>query len=673
MTLSPKFSTLRRALVLPALILAAVAAHARPMQDSTLRVAVRQPGTLAAEIGEVRKYHVASLAIEGTLNGSDLRFLREMAGSDYHQRPTAGNLRSVDLSRATYARGGEPYILKDEARHVQCGANSLPDFLFRNCKVEHVVLPERMDTIGIGAFEYSALRNIRIPEDAMVAGWAFNHCDSLATVEFPQHLMELRQDVFRDCSRLRKIHLHDIQFLPYHAFEHVTGLEEIVVDGTLFHVDGWFCNGCPQLRRIEFSGNVLSTGGRPIASHCPRLEEITFSGFCLPMYFGSVEDCPLLRRCNVTGYVVSSADSTFIPHTTHPDAADIALLRRAAAAVSRFGSANLPMSKYAEAYTFYIGKFIPMLISHGEKGVAMDLLRTLSEMQFPYYRQITSSTTLASLSSEKDYDKVMKKLQDNGDFIKILRQSPPYDTGAAYRHGATPPSMAYATVEDTALQRIRRYFQVDYIAGSGDELTRLKNIMFWVHDRIRHRGSYFPKARHSAIELFESCRKAGKDGMNARGQAIILAELYESLGWPARFITCMPKYYKYDPDATVVTAVWSFSLGKWIMMDASNAAYVTDENGLPLHPGEIRQRMKDGRPLVLNKEANWNFTNATTHENYLDYYMAKNLYYLCGYRCNRPGIESETHQEYYTLVPDGEQTNIGTPTHDDAWFWQSPF
>ena len=100
---------------------------------------------------------------------------------------------------------------------------------------------------------------------------------------------------------------------------------------------------------------------------------------------------------------------------------------------------------------------------------------------------------------------------------------------------------------------------------------------------------------------------------------------------------------------------------------------MTDENGLLLHPGEIRRRMKDGRPLLLNEEANWNHRERMTKENYLDIYMAKNLYYLSGYLHNRPGIESEAMGDYYTLVPIGEKAIIGIPVYDDAWFWQSPF
>ena len=100
---------------------------------------------------------------------------------------------------------------------------------------------------------------------------------------------------------------------------------------------------------------------------------------------------------------------------------------------------------------------------------------------------------------------------------------------------------------------------------------------------------------------------------------------------------------------------------------------ITDENGLLLHPGEVRQRLIDGRPLVLNEEANWNHESMQTKEHYLEEYMAKNLYYLSTYAENRPGIDTEWNAAYYTLAPMGEEVNIGKTVYDDAWFWQKPF
>ena len=99
-------------------------------------ILVRTPGTLPELVGERQKNKLIGLSVEGALNGTDLRFLREMAGSDYHQQPTEG--------------------------------------------------------------------------------------------------------------RLRTLQMHDMEFLPYHVFENVPGLEEIIIDGTLCHVDGTPHLTCPQ-------------------------------------------------------------------------------------------------------------------------------------------------------------------------------------------------------------------------------------------------------------------------------------------------------------------------------------------------------------------------------------------------------------------------------------------
>ena len=80
-----------------------------PLGAKSRRVSVHTPGSLPTLIGERQKYKLTSLAVEGALGGTDLRFLREMAGSDYRQQPTEGRLRTLDLSRATFVRGGTPY------------------------------------------------------------------------------------------------------------------------------------------------------------------------------------------------------------------------------------------------------------------------------------------------------------------------------------------------------------------------------------------------------------------------------------------------------------------------------------------------------------------------------------------------------------------------------------
>ena len=652
---------------------------ATTMDAKTRKVFVETPGTLPTLIGEQQKDKVTSLCIEGALNGTDLRFLREMAGSDYHMQPTAGRLRTLDLSRATFIAGAEAYIDKDGPKKVQGGTLTLPPFAFRHCRLEEVTLPAHMDTIGVGAFEYSSMRSIRIPEHVVVRDWAFNHCEQLASVTFPRHLVELGQNCFRDCANLRTLRIHDIEMLPYHAFEQVTGLEEIVIDGLLLHVDGWFCHNCPRLRRIEFAGVVLTTGGSPIASGCPLLSDITFSGICLPMGFGSVEDCPQMKQCTVSGIVMRSQDEDFIPFSTSTQNLSAERIQALIQPVMAFLTTGQPKSQYTQpsefAYARCAYNLACVLGQKGMKDEALAMLRIAANHGFADYRHVRSDKDLDLLHGLATFDDIMAKMKEKWDaehdYLNILRQAPAY-SAIAPNEG---PTFTYAPATDADLVRVRSFFNLDSIAGHGNEISQMKNIMYWLHDQIPHDGSGgFPaNTPRNAIDLFKACKAQGR-GLNCRGLALVLSELYLAMGWPARALTCQPKAYSTDPDCHVIDMVWSRSLNKWIWMDPSFAAYVADENGLLLHPGEVRQRLIDGRPLVLNEDANWNHRSKQTKKQYLDNYMAKNLYYLSAYLNNRYGVEApDTNPNgYYTLAPKGTDAPNRPALPDEAWFWQAP-
>ncbi len=105
--------------------------------------------------------------------------------------------------------------------------------------------------------------------------------------------------------------------------------------------------------------------------------------------------------------------------------------------------------------------------------------------------------------------------------------------------------------------------------------------------------------------------------------AIMLTEALLAEGIPARYLTCQSKDYDTDSDCHVICVAWSESLNKWVWADPTFAAFVTDKNGLMLHPGEVRQHLMDNEQLLLNEDANWNHEELLSKEDYLDYYMAK--------------------------------------------------
>ena len=89
----------------------------------------------------------------------------------------------------------------------------------------------------------------------------------------------------------------------------------------------------------------------------------------------------------------------------------------------------------------------------------------------------------------------------------------------------------------------------------------------------------------------------------------------------------MPKDSVFQ-DCHVINLVFSRELKKWLWIDPTNDAYVMNEKGELLDIREVRERLINGKPLILNPEANWNHMASQTKEEYLENYMAKNLFRL---------------------------------------------
>ncbi|WP_231460309.1 transglutaminase-like domain-containing protein [Pedobacter sp. Leaf132] len=168
--------------------------------------------------------------------------------------------------------------------------------------------------------------------------------------------------------------------------------------------------------------------------------------------------------------------------------------------------------------------------------------------------------------------------------------------------------------------------KLDSVAGKGNELSKIFNLMHWVHNLIRHDGSSDNPTLKNAIELVKVCREQNR-GVNCRMLATVLNECYLALGITSRYITCMPRETNFD-DCHVINMVYSKDLSKWIWIDPTFDSYVMDEKGTLLGIKEVRERLIKGQPLVLNADANWNRTALQSKEYYLQTYMAKNLYRL---------------------------------------------
>ncbi|MBQ3197436.1 MAG: transglutaminase domain-containing protein [Alistipes sp.] len=302
--------------------------------------------------------------------------------------------------------------------------------------------------------------------------------------------------------------------------------------------------------------------------------------------------------------------------------------------------------------------------------------RVTKELDLIDVLSINNDSDLDAIREEPRFKACMERLEKWGDYKQKLKNA------KGYHRGTLPEGMkfSYMSPNHPDLVRLREKFNLDSVAGAGNEISKIKNLLHWVHNVVRHDGSSMNPEVMNTIAMVELCQKENR-GVNCRMLAQMLTEVYLSMGFKARFVTCMPR--DHVSDCHVITTVYSNTLNKWLWVDPTFEAYVMDENGVMLSIAEVRERLRNDQPLQLNEDANWNNRQKTYKEYYLDRYMAKNLYYLICMDYAR--FDAETVKEgriyrYIALMPYDEinsQTNsIGWSilrVSDDEWFWQSPY
>ena len=297
--------------------------------------------------------------------------------------------------------------------------------------------------------------------------------------------------------------------------------------------------------------------------------------------------------------------------------------------------------------------------------------KAVSEYEWINYPHAKQDTDLDNIRTDKRFIALMEIIREKSDYISILRQT------GKYQHDERTdlPNFSYEKATSNNLRSVREFFKLDSIAGQGDEISKIINLMTWIHDNIRHNGSNFALCEFTSIDLHNYDKSTGK-GINCRQLAIALNEMYLAMGFKSRYVTCLPKNVK-DQECHVINSVYSQTLNKWLWMDPSFNAYIKDENGNLLSIEEVREHLIDDRPLVLNEDANWNNQIKQTKEQYLDGYMAKNLYWFqcAANSCFNPESRyRDTDQTYISLYPLGHERSAMNRkeviTHDELYFWE---
>jgi hypothetical protein len=449
-----------------------------------------------------------------------------------------------------------------------------------------------------------------------------------------------RLDEYSQFPNLRKITFGNVDYLPGGLLYGIPNVEEVVFDGMVGHFDCTLILNCPKLKTIIFKGPISSTGGSGLVSRTPNLEKVVFESVVVDL---GVEEDKIVNN----GAFLKAYNDSLNPVAT------IEQLRT-----------NPKLIADMERVARWQEEVLRAKDSKWMRKVAYSSAKILQ----PVLAELGSPLT-DSLKQSMEYawnlgDDVKTKLE-------VLKESPSYGADTVQK-----PKFEYALPSDSLLTATREYFNLDSIAGNGDDISRIKNLLYWVHNSIPHAGDNGLAPGERTLRNTYGSAKRDSCGYNCRALAISLAEALLAEGIPARYVTCQSKEWDTDNDCHVICTAWSESLGKWVWVDPTFAAYVTDENGTLLHPGEVRYRLQNDLPLILNKDANWNNRYTENKEYYLDEYMAKNLYIMSVNALNQvapEGQSSHRQGKFVALVPAGsDYTNAHVMTTDEEWFWQPP-
>ena len=212
-----------------------------------------EAGTLPNMISESQKYLITNLKIVGKINGTDLKFIREMAGRDFNMEKTDGKLSILDLSEAKIVAGGSAYVsYYGDTKYTS--NDELGYYVFEGCSgLTSLTIPSSVTEIGNWAFfGCSGLTSLTIPSGVTSIGdSAFSGCSGLTSLTIPSSVTEIGRYAFYGCSGLINLTIPSgVTEIGSEAFEGCSGLTSLTIPSSVTSIGDWAFEGCSGLTSI---------------------------------------------------------------------------------------------------------------------------------------------------------------------------------------------------------------------------------------------------------------------------------------------------------------------------------------------------------------------------------------------------------------------------------------
>ncbi len=276
-----------------------------------ITIKLEEAGTLPSKIGDTKKYKITNLKIMGEINGTDLCFIREMAGSDREGWRTEGKLATLDLSGAKIVRGGGIYY-----NSVNCYTSDdvIGNYAFSGCRsLTSLILPSNVTSIGYSAF-YGCIRltSLTLPSSVTSIGSsAFEGCRSLTSLILPSSVTEIGSSAFYGCSGLTSLTLpSSVTSIGWATFSGCSGLTSLTLPSSVTSIDGRAFYGCSSLFGLTLPSSVTSIGSSAFEA-CYGLFSLTLPSSVTEIGESAFRGCSSLFSLTLPSSVTEIGESAF--------------------------------------------------------------------------------------------------------------------------------------------------------------------------------------------------------------------------------------------------------------------------------------------------------------------------------------------------------------------------
>ena len=339
------------------MLLGCLAIHAADGDLITKQITIKleKAGTLPSKISDTKKYKITNLKIMGEINGTDLRFIREMAGRDERGSSTEGKLATLDLSGSKIVKGGNYYYIYDVCYYTS--DDVIGDYAFKDCSgLTSLTLPSSVTTIDAYAFYgCSGLTSLTLPSSvSSIDAYAFYGCKNLkecnclldsdletylarthdywtsipvdeikyyhngqelTKLEIPSGVDKIGSYSFYKGVNLTSLTLpSSVTTIGYNAFYGCSSLTSLTLSSGVTSIDSYAFKGCSGLTSLTLPSSVSSIGASAFYG-CSSLTSLT-----LPSSVSSIGAFAFYGCSGLTSIYVSWESPLSIAASTFKDA-----------------------------------------------------------------------------------------------------------------------------------------------------------------------------------------------------------------------------------------------------------------------------------------------------------------------------------------------------------------